>query len=170
MAERATTTPPAAPVERPPVKLLLDTDHLSILLYGKGAECERLSDRLAAAEAADRGWRGSIVSAQEQLVGALSPLNRPSADLVLRYEWLERILDRYRERPPVPFDAAAAAQLEDVDRITPRSVGAMDRRIAAVALANGLTLLTRNAKDFGRVPGLRFEDWTAPADDSPADE
>jgi len=36
----------------------------------------------------------------------------------------------------------------------------MDLRIAAIAIANDLTLLTRNAIDFERVPNLHFEDWT----------
>jgi tRNA(fMet)-specific endonuclease VapC len=36
----------------------------------------------------------------------------------------------------------------------------MDLRIASIAIANQMTLLTRNRVDFERVPGLMFEDWT----------
>jgi tRNA(fMet)-specific endonuclease VapC len=36
----------------------------------------------------------------------------------------------------------------------------MDLKIAAIALANDATLLTRNLSDFRKIPGLRIEDWT----------
>jgi tRNA(fMet)-specific endonuclease VapC len=31
--------------------------------------------------------------------------------------------------------------------------------IAAIALANGLTVVTHNTREFSRVPGLALEDW-----------
>ena len=34
--------------------------------------------------------------------------------------------------------------------------------IAAIALANGLTVVTHNTAEFSRVPGLRIEDWHLP--------
>ncbi|TAF99705.1 MAG: type II toxin-antitoxin system VapC family toxin [Betaproteobacteria bacterium] len=39
-------------------------------------------------------------------------------------------------------------------------IGAMDMLIAAHALALGATLVTNNEKEFGRVPGLKVENWT----------
>jgi tRNA(fMet)-specific endonuclease VapC len=38
-------------------------------------------------------------------------------------------------------------------------IGPNDLLIVAMALANDLVLVTHNVKEFGRVPGLRWEDW-----------
>jgi tRNA(fMet)-specific endonuclease VapC len=39
-------------------------------------------------------------------------------------------------------------------------IGALDMLIAAHAVSRNLVLLTRNLKEFKRVPGLKAEDWT----------
>jgi tRNA(fMet)-specific endonuclease VapC len=36
----------------------------------------------------------------------------------------------------------------------------MDLKIAAIALAHKATLLSRNLRDFSRVPDLKVEDWS----------
>jgi tRNA(fMet)-specific endonuclease VapC len=41
-------------------------------------------------------------------------------------------------------------------------IGRNDLLIAAIALARGLTVVTHNTSEFGRVPGLAIEDWQIP--------
>lgn len=40
-----------------------------------------------------------------------------------------------------------------------RPIGPNDLLIAATALTHSLTLVTHNTSEFGRVPGLKVEDW-----------
>ncbi|BBD98721.1 PIN domain-containing protein [Sphingobium amiense] len=57
----------------------------------------------------------------------------------------------------LPFDEAAAMAYAQI----PFRRGSFDRLIAAHALALGAHLVSRNARDFADIPGLRVEDWTA---------
>lgn len=47
-------------------------------------------------------------------------------------------------------------------------IDAIDLLLAAQALSNQLILVTNNVREFGRVPGLRIEDWTLPHLSDPA--
>jgi tRNA(fMet)-specific endonuclease VapC len=40
------------------------------------------------------------------------------------------------------------------------TIGVYDLQIAGIALANNLTLMTNNVREFNRVPGLEVEKWT----------
>ena len=40
------------------------------------------------------------------------------------------------------------------------NVGSMDLKIAATALELGAIVVTQNVRDFRRVPGLLWDDWT----------
>jgi tRNA(fMet)-specific endonuclease VapC len=62
--------------------------------------------------------------------------------------------------PVLPFEERAAIHFQDLKRAK-IGVGTIDLRIAAVVLVHDATLVSRNAIDFERIPGLRVEDWTA---------
>lgn len=42
-------------------------------------------------------------------------------------------------------------------------IGPHDMMIAATAIANDLTLVTHNAREYSRVAGLKWEDWEKPS-------
>jgi tRNA(fMet)-specific endonuclease VapC len=80
----------------------------------------------------------------------------------------EMLRDYMREvvmkMPALPYDAQAAewharerVRLEAAGRSMPYA----DGQIAAIAVVNGLTLVTANVRDFRSVEGLRVEDWRA---------
>jgi tRNA(fMet)-specific endonuclease VapC len=57
------------------------------------------------------------------------------------------------------FSAEAEAHYADLKRQRV-NIGAQDLKIASVALAVSGTVVTRNRRDFGKVPGLFIEDWS----------
>jgi predicted nucleic acid-binding protein len=60
----------------------------------------------------------------------------------------------------IAFDATElAAYSAMLAAIGFKRANVLDRLIAATALANGLALATRNAKDFRDIPGLIIEEW-----------
>ncbi len=73
---------------------------------------------------------------------------------------LGRHLDFYRGIPVLPFNEPAAVVYQRLRKLRPR-LGTMDLRIAAIALSQRATLLTRNRVDFATILGLSFEDWSA---------
>ena len=62
----------------------------------------------------------------------------------------------------LPFDDAEAEQYAHIRANLTTSgtlIGPNDLLIAAIALANNRILVTNNTDEFGRVKGLRLEDW-----------
>jgi tRNA(fMet)-specific endonuclease VapC len=59
----------------------------------------------------------------------------------------------------LPFTAFASVRYQTLFRQR-LNVGGNDLRIASIALEFGATVVTRNLRDFGRIPGVQFEDWS----------
>ena len=59
--------------------------------------------------------------------------------------------------------AAIAGELRATLVAAGKPIGPYDVLIAAQALATGATLVTANVAEFARVPGLKWQDWSARA-------
>lgn len=132
------------------MKFLIDTNTISYYLRGVSSVVVRWQ------ATSPQVMATSALVAYELRYG----LARLPVDASARYrEKIERILGFL---PVLAFDDACAtraaalrAQLEAQG--TP--IGPTDTLIAAVALRHGLTLVTRNVREFSRVPGLCVCNW-----------
>ncbi|HMC63318.1 MAG TPA: type II toxin-antitoxin system VapC family toxin [Gemmataceae bacterium] len=138
---------------------ILDTDHLSILQRRSQPDYDRLQTRLQQQPLQEIST--TIVSFQEQVRGWLSYLNqaRDSAGIIRAYAEMHELLGYYCRASVLPFHRDAQDRFADLRHQRIR-VATTDLRIACIALTAGATLLSRNLRDFRRVPGLTVEDWT----------
>ncbi len=138
---------------------LLDTDHVSLYQQGNPSIGRRLQ-QLPPNQIAT-----TIITYEEQVAGRLAAVRkvRSGSERVNAYFWLQRTMEFYCRMPVLPFDAAAATILQQLISLKLR-IGTQDLLIAAIALANDMMLLTRNRRDFQKVPSLSLPDWSLPMD------
>ena len=107
----------------------------------------------------------TIVTYEEQMRGWLAWIAQAKAmELqVAGYQRLRQHIERFRVIPVVDFDARAAVEFERLRKSGVR-IGTMDLKIASIALANQATVLTRNLRDYSKVPDLHCADWTLVVD------
>jgi tRNA(fMet)-specific endonuclease VapC len=132
---------------------MLDTDICSFILRRSN---ERVLRRLRSIAVGDAAI--SVITKAELLCGAaLSARRDHDSDAV---EAFLRHLD------VVAFADSAAAHYAEIRADLKRRgamIGANDLLIAAHARSLGLTLVTNNTREFGRVRGLEIENWTLPS-------
>ena len=137
---------------------LLDTDITTLLRGGHPVVLARSQ----AVPATDIGV--SVVTVEEQLTGwytYLRKARRPD-QVEKAYRELAETVRFFAQVRVVDFDAAAIARYQTLQGLK-LNVGRYDLKIAAIALEVGTVVVTRNVRDFGRVPNLAVEDWTQPA-------
>ncbi|MBW4510285.1 MAG: type II toxin-antitoxin system VapC family toxin [Scytonematopsis contorta HA4267-MV1] len=134
---------------------VLDTDHVSLFQNGHPNVSKRINntspDKIAV----------TIITFEEQVRGRFNVIKQADSldKLVTAYSRLQATLNYFNTVNVLAFTQDAANCYGELLRQKPR-VGTQDLRIGSIAIASNSILVTRNQKDFSRIPGLRFEDWT----------
>ncbi len=139
--------------------IVLDTDHISLLQHPDSTEARNLAERLAASS--DRDIVATVVTFEEQMRGWLSVIAR-YRDVRQQAAYYDKLIEFVRffaKWRILPFDDVAVRTYRELQQARVR-IATTDLKIGAIALANHALLLSRNSRDFLRVPGLRVEDWT----------
>lgn len=140
-------------------RYVLDTDTMSLLRMNH-AEVARRVLLVAAPDVVET----TVITADEVLTGwyaVARRANRPP-QIEWAYDQLAEAIRFLSRVHLLPFSLAAIAEYDRLKGLK-LNVGKNDLRIAAIALENGATVVTRNVRDFGRVPGLSVEDWSLPS-------
>ena len=131
------------------MRYLLDTNVYVMYLNGRSSA---IRDRLISTPIEDMAVC-SVVKA-ELFYGAMRS-NNPTRTLERQQDFLERFVSlSFGDEAALLFGQIRASL---ASAGTP--IGAYDLQIAAIALANNLTLVTHNTRVFERVQGLQLEDW-----------
>ena len=136
-------------------RYLVDTDILSLFLQRFPAvvasverhESDDLSTSIITVEEIWDGWMAVIAKAKTpERLGRV-------------YQRFTTTIDELKLWKIVSFPAAAIVRYQSLKK-QKLNVGSSDLKIASIALEAGATVVTRNLRDFKRVPGLDCEDWS----------
>jgi tRNA(fMet)-specific endonuclease VapC len=134
---------------------VLDTDTLSLLQRGHPGVTRRCASR-APGELAI-----SAISVEEQVSGWYTMLRRAKnpEELAIAYQSLVDTVRFLAGLPILSFSPAANARFQLLlgQKL---NVGGMDLKIAAIVLETGGVVVSRNLRDFRRIPSLVVEDWS----------
>ncbi len=133
---------------------VFDTDSLPLFQRGQAQIGERFLSTPPRSRAV------AVISVEEQLTGwmALVRRARTNAQLAVAYQSLTDTVSFLATVRVLSFTEPAIERYHAL-RAMKLGVGTMDLRIAAIALEEAATVVTRNLRDFRRVPGLACENW-----------
>jgi tRNA(fMet)-specific endonuclease VapC len=134
---------------------VLDTDLLTLYYRGDPIVVRRVDARSPAELAI------SVLTVDEQLSGwyTLTRQARRPEEIARAYAHLGDAVVRLARWRILPYTELAIARVAQL-KARRLNVRLMDLRIAAVALEHDAVVVTRNQRDFGRIPGLSLEDWS----------
>jgi len=134
---------------------ILDTDTFSLFQRNHPAVVRRVGATPPAELAV------TILTIEEQVTGRFAFIRkaRRPDEIALGYQLLTDTVRCSTSMQILSYNEPAIHRFSGLLSMR-LNVGKMDLRIAAVALECGAVVVTRNLRDFGRVPNLVIEDWT----------
>ncbi len=104
----------------------------------------------------------TVVTVEEELVGWYTLLRqaRTPDEEVRAYERMAEAIPLLARWQIIPLSRPILVRYEALSRMN-LNVRKMDLRIAATVLEAGAVLVSRNLRDFRRIPNLVVEDWTS---------
>ena len=134
---------------------VLDTDTFSLFLKGHPQVCEHVLGRPL------QQTTTTIITVEEELSGWYTLLRRAKAReaLARTYQRMTDTVEALSRFRLLSFTEEAITRFEALRKQYPR-LGRNDLRIAAIALTNRATVVTRNRLDFEQIEGLPFVDWS----------
>ena len=134
---------------------VLDTDTLSLFSRGDALVTQKILSTSPLSLAV------SIITVEEQISGWYDVLRKATTDerLALGYASLGQSIELLQNFRILPFTRDAIRRYRELLELK-TNVRKMDLRITAIALEFEAILVTRNLRDFSRVPGLQIEDWS----------
>jgi tRNA(fMet)-specific endonuclease VapC len=95
------------------------------------------------------------------MYGRLNRIRRAKSteDLTLAYLNLNRTLAYFKTISVLDFDSESAACYQEMVNKRIR-IGTQDLKIAAIAKSRSAIIVTRNYRDFKKIPELQIEDWS----------
>jgi tRNA(fMet)-specific endonuclease VapC len=135
---------------------VLDTDMLTLLEDGHPTVGQRFLQHRPEETAT------TVLTVEEQLSGWYTEVRKAKRPerLAWAYRRLADTVSFLADLQILTYDEQAMQRYEQL-RKAKIKIGRMDLRIAAVVLERGAVLVTRNVRDFKKVPGLQIEDWSA---------
>ncbi|MGI2906394.1 type II toxin-antitoxin system VapC family toxin [Tolypothrix sp. VBCCA 56010] len=134
---------------------ILDTDHLTLFQNDHPLIKQRIN------QINPENIAVTVVTFEEQMRGWLNAINQSSQSerVIWAYKGLSDGIKYFNNVKLLDFTQDAYSCYKNLVRQRIR-VGTQDLRIAAIALSVNGIVVTRNHKDFGKVPNLTIEDWT----------
>jgi tRNA(fMet)-specific endonuclease VapC len=135
-------------------KYVFDTDHLSLYSRNHPILLTKLRSKQIPLIT-------TVINLEEQIRGRLAQVSDAKNDTQqgITYQWLTATISDLSTFEILQYGIEAQKVFKSLKAQRIR-IGTQDLRIGSIALVNGAVVLTRNLRDFEKIPELTVENWS----------